>query len=307
MMRDIEDGCPLDIKTRASFESLFDHDFSAVRVHTDSRAATSARAHAALAYTVGTDITFAEGAYAPHTTAGARLLAHELTHVVQQSGAADTQGDEPPARKEAGYESEADAVALAATGRRPLPHIARTAPRMLQRAPDTSSSQADSGNHTTRRLTPSEIAGATLVFGRSLDPSRVVLRESSIMTAGTHGNRYYRTVGYSIFVPPKELDAIPIHKVIHELTHCWQYAHGLANLDIIVDAIRAVYAYGGEPALTDAHAKHRRFSHFNKEQQAQILEDYFLALTEHRPVDAFLPFVQEVQGTRGVAPTGGFF
>jgi hypothetical protein len=65
-------------------ETSFRHDFSQVRVHTDAMAATSAQAVDALAYTVGNDIVFGNGRYDPHTTLGHRLLAHELTHVVQQ-------------------------------------------------------------------------------------------------------------------------------------------------------------------------------------------------------------------------------
>ncbi len=77
-------GRPLDPATRAFFEPRFGHDFSAVRIHTDARAAESARAVDALAYTVGRDVVFGAGQYAPGTGEGRRLLAHELTHVVQQ-------------------------------------------------------------------------------------------------------------------------------------------------------------------------------------------------------------------------------
>lgn len=65
------------------------YDFSQVRVHTDARAAASARAIDAAAYASGQHVVFGEGRYNPRTTAGRRLLAHELTHVVQQSAAAD--------------------------------------------------------------------------------------------------------------------------------------------------------------------------------------------------------------------------
>jgi outer membrane protein OmpA-like peptidoglycan-associated protein len=65
-------------------ESRFDHDFTTVRVHTDREAATSARAVNARAYTVGQHIVFGQGQYQPHREPGRRLLAHELTHVVQQ-------------------------------------------------------------------------------------------------------------------------------------------------------------------------------------------------------------------------------
>ena len=78
-------GQPLDAHTRSFFEPRFGHDFSQVRVHADARGAESARAVNALAYTVGRDIVFGAGRYAPGESAGKRLLAHELTHTIQQS------------------------------------------------------------------------------------------------------------------------------------------------------------------------------------------------------------------------------
>lgn len=77
-------GRPLDGGVRSFLEPRFGHDFSGVRIHTDSRAAESARSVNALAYTVGRDIVFASGQFAPESPDGKRLLAHELTHVVQQ-------------------------------------------------------------------------------------------------------------------------------------------------------------------------------------------------------------------------------
>ncbi|MCO6440814.1 MAG: DUF4157 domain-containing protein [Nitrococcus mobilis] len=78
-------GRPLDPASRAFFEPRFGHDFSQVRVHTDAKAAESARAVNAQAYTIGRDVVFVAGQYAPANRDGQRLLAHELTHVVQQS------------------------------------------------------------------------------------------------------------------------------------------------------------------------------------------------------------------------------
>jgi Domain of unknown function (DUF4157) len=69
---------------RAFFEPRFGHDFSRVRVHTDQTAERSARAVNAQAYTTGSHIVFGGGYYSPETLNGRRLLAHELTHVVQQ-------------------------------------------------------------------------------------------------------------------------------------------------------------------------------------------------------------------------------
>lgn len=77
-------GRPLDSATRVFMESRFGQNFSRVRVHTDTRAAESARLVNASAYTVGQDVVFGAGQYAPGTDTGQRLIAHELTHVVQQ-------------------------------------------------------------------------------------------------------------------------------------------------------------------------------------------------------------------------------
>ncbi|HEY4460104.1 MAG TPA: DUF4157 domain-containing protein [Pseudonocardiaceae bacterium] len=80
-----DQGQPLDQQVRTEFEPRFQHDFSRVRVHTDPRAAASAQAIGARAYTVGTHVAFGPGSYAPDTADGKRALAHELAHVVQQS------------------------------------------------------------------------------------------------------------------------------------------------------------------------------------------------------------------------------
>ena len=77
-------GQLLDAQTRAFMEPRFGHDFSGVRVHTDAKAAESARAVNALAYTVGRDVVFGAGQYALGTSAGRKLVAHELTHTLQQ-------------------------------------------------------------------------------------------------------------------------------------------------------------------------------------------------------------------------------
>jgi hypothetical protein len=111
-------GRPLDTGTRDFMEPRFREDFSHVRIHTGADAAASARDVDALAYTVGHDVVFAAGQYAPATAGGRRLMAHELAHVVQQKSgsgiglqrqAADT--DAASAEEEA-----ADAVAEVVAG-----------------------------------------------------------------------------------------------------------------------------------------------------------------------------------------------
>jgi hypothetical protein len=105
-------GQPLDQETRAFMEPRFGHDFGSVRVHTDTQAAKSAGAVSARAYTVGHDVVFGNGQYAPATGAGKLLLAHELAHTVQQGETVQRM----PAALEISHasdpaEQEADAIA----------------------------------------------------------------------------------------------------------------------------------------------------------------------------------------------------
>jgi len=87
-------GRPLDGDTRAFFGPRFGHNFSQVRVHTDAQAAESARLLDARAYTVGNDVVFGHQEYAPAGSSGRYLLAHELTHVMQQE-----RSDQPVVRR----------------------------------------------------------------------------------------------------------------------------------------------------------------------------------------------------------------
>ena len=109
-------GQPLDTATRGSMETRFGHDFGRVRIHADGKADASARAVGASAYAVGPHIVFARGQYAPATKAGEMVLAHELTHVLQQPAHA---GSGEIRLGEAGdaHEREADSIAGAGDGR----------------------------------------------------------------------------------------------------------------------------------------------------------------------------------------------
>jgi len=107
-------GQPLDAQTRAFFEPRFGHSFSKVRIHADGQAAASARAVNASAYTVGQNIFFGPQRYAPGTAEGNRLLAHELTHTIQQSqGGVSSHADSSLAIGEPGNASELEADTIA--------------------------------------------------------------------------------------------------------------------------------------------------------------------------------------------------
>jgi hypothetical protein len=77
-------GQPLDLATRSFMESRFGQDFSGVRIHEDQKSAESACAVSAHAYASGNHVVFGAGQYRPHSSEGRRLIAHELSHVVQQ-------------------------------------------------------------------------------------------------------------------------------------------------------------------------------------------------------------------------------
>ncbi|MEM7340383.1 MAG: DUF4157 domain-containing protein, partial [Actinomycetota bacterium] len=107
-------GRPLDDSTREDMESHLGADLTNVRVHTDTKADTLNRAVQAEAFTTGSDVFFRSGRYAPESTDGRRLLAHELTHVVQQRdgvGAGESRVSHPDDAHEREARSVGDAVA----------------------------------------------------------------------------------------------------------------------------------------------------------------------------------------------------
>jgi hypothetical protein len=118
-------GDPLDPPTQRWAESRFDHSFSHVRVHTGRRAAESAASLESLAWTLGNHVAFGAGQFSPHTRDGRALIAHELTHVVQQRNAR-TAGDNPRVGpSDDAFEREAEAGPRAARSSVPTQRIQR--------------------------------------------------------------------------------------------------------------------------------------------------------------------------------------
>jgi hypothetical protein len=131
-------GRPLDAATRSFMEPRFGRDLGAVRIHTDSQAAESARAVNASAYTVGHDIAFGAGQYRPASPEGAALLAHELAHTVQQGGLQRSHAAGDLTMVSESDASEREAAAAAAdvlSDRSPAVFAGRSAPGVLRRAP----------------------------------------------------------------------------------------------------------------------------------------------------------------------------
>jgi hypothetical protein len=117
-------GSPLPDSARSFFEPRFGHDLGAVRVHTGTAARDAARAVHARAFTVGNDVVFGAGEYSPESSAGRHLLAHELTHVVQQTPLVARRA--PIVQREA--ESEAPASEAQASESEPTPESTPASP-----------------------------------------------------------------------------------------------------------------------------------------------------------------------------------
>ncbi|HEY4360503.1 MAG TPA: DUF4157 domain-containing protein [Bryobacteraceae bacterium] len=123
-------GQPLDRSERAFFEPRFGRDFAKVRVHTGSLASASAQAVSARAYAVGSHVVFGSQEYSPGTATGRRLLAHELSHVVQSGGqpaTPPTRISEPGDVLEAAAERHAENVLSPSPGRGAMPSPASPA------------------------------------------------------------------------------------------------------------------------------------------------------------------------------------
>ena len=115
-------GRPLDTATQRQMGAELGHDFSDVRVHTSSEADDLNRQLSARAFTTGRDLYFRQGAYDPHSQAGQKLIAHELTHVVQQASGevGGVRGNMAMTAPGDAFEQEADQVAADAVQLQPL-------------------------------------------------------------------------------------------------------------------------------------------------------------------------------------------
>src|SRR5262249_52769363 len=120
----------------------FGHDFSTVRVHSDEQAARAADAIDASAFTLGSSIWFGRGMYRPNTAFGRRLLAHELTHTIQQRGRLGAQRNLRVGAASDAAEVAADRAAEAVLSGKSMPHVGAGGP-VIRRAPKVSPVSGD--------------------------------------------------------------------------------------------------------------------------------------------------------------------
>lgn len=325
-----QEGQPLDSLTRSVMQSRFSHDFSRVRVHIDQQAAYSAAQMNALAYTVGHDIVFGRGQYAPQTLPGQWLIAHELTHVAQQAEA--PLGVQALSLEPTGTlaEHEADRAASAAVIGQRIPTITSHSPASIRRTVAggvigglvgagvgvalgsllgpvgmivggllgavAGLAIGDIVSSEERSLTDEERAQAEVVFGRSLYYDRVKLTEAPLMSIGNMA----RTPGNTIYFPPGTFrksftDFMPW--LVHELCHVWQTQHGISVLEKLFWALHgaSAYDYGGDEGLRSALHQGRHFTDFNTEQQADICRNYYRRVKAGGDTSLFDPFIAEVR------------
>jgi hypothetical protein len=263
-------------------EPLFGHDFSRIRIHADTDADRAAATVDAQAFTVGSHIAFAAGRYVPQTLEGDRLLAHELTHTLQQ-------GEQRPNHDlgiiDRGDDAADRASVAVAAGRQ----VSDVGPRVgagiqrqtLYRSPGVQLrlpaveegvrqlAELETGG---RPLTDAELRLAQPVFGRSIDYGRVRVVETDVLPGTTVGNVIRLEPGFSI------RSARDAEVLIHELTHVWQYQHGgtgymsVALRTQIAASVRAgsrneAYDYVPDPA--------KSFFDFTPEQQGLIVQNFF--------------------------------
>jgi hypothetical protein len=142
-------------------------------------------------------------------------------------------------------------------------------PQQTEAQQTEAQSQAPATTGTSRPLTSAERDIATFIFGPALNLDPIVIKESAAMSLGG----YIRTLPDTIYVPPGfKIDPALL---MHELTHCAQYQHGVSRVETAGYAIEAEYDYGGEAGLLDAIKTKKCFDHFNTEQQADIVRDYY--------------------------------
>lgn len=174
-----DQGAPLDSGTRSELQPRFAQQLPDVRIHQGPAADAAARAADALAFTVGRDVAFRDGAYAPGSAEGRGLLAHELAHTVQNAGA-------PPSAEEvsSGHEpaeAEADRAAAAVQAGGPASVQAVPAARVQRQ-------RHGGGSRTARQPAAPTLEGLTVPSARPIDiPQATVDEFFQRVTSGNYG------------------------------------------------------------------------------------------------------------------------
>jgi hypothetical protein len=235
-------GQALDTSVRGFMEARFRRDFSHVRIHTDETAARSALMRNARAYTAGSDIVFDAGEYAPHTAAGRKLLAHELSHVVQQSGLSSEAATASPesAEREAQQASrniEAH-TAVGLSARAPFGALQRdentnpkddTAKAIIARAKDNRTAAADRAVQLIKDIVATYYAGDLAKLAGVVYDNAAAGTGLQTESVGSGENTKGKVFVGDTFLNSVDSFARRVLQVGHELQHIEQYRTGLAG------------------------------------------------------------------------------
>lgn len=296
-------AAPLDSGTRSAAETFFGQSFADVRVHTDARAAATSEAVGARAYTVGTHLVFGHEQYAPGTASGARLLAHELTHVVQQSGTAAVATPRLVSRVGDPSEVEAErigadlapglispqphaAAGTAAVSERSGPQVARDGVKDLwERAKETVHEVREGIGgialpHGCRPIDKTtELPALTAVFGTSVDFTRVCISDA----LGYQGRPFtwYMSLGWCVINAGPAIYKTPgsdNDTLIHEMTHVWQSQHHIDPTAYITNSLSSQVKWGGD---CYCYVPGKPFGEYGAEQIAQQVQRGEAAIRAH--------------------------
>lgn len=240
-------GRPLPETVRAFMEPRFGVDFGSVRLHTDASAAESARAIDAQAYTLGRNIVFGEGRYAPDTSEGKHLLAHELTHVVQQ-GVGLGKGPE---------------------------NLSRTRQPTIQRA----GIKLPSG---VRALDPAEISIGRGVYGASLEYGDIYISDA-LGAGGRPFTLYVPILGTVIQMGPSAYGSpgSDPNTLVHEMAHSWQSQHHSEKSKYMTNSVLSQGAASVAGGSAYCYVPGKPFKEYAAEQIANQAEKGVASIRSH--------------------------
>jgi hypothetical protein len=266
---DLGRGRPLSAEQKASYESRFDADFSNVRIFSDPKATAVAEAIQARAFTIGHQVVLPNAEGTQDESGHGDRLGHELAHIA------------------AGHTVSHPNM------------IWREGPRVRSPVMEETIMQytAAWGGWRGRYLSPDEVALAKTVFGKSLDYSRIrfIPSEGKGVDWRVVGNTIREPKGFTI------KDDFMAKTFIHELTHVWQYQHGgTAYISgSLFGNLAGIIAKGYRNAAYEYTVKSgKSFFEYAVEQQAAIVEDYFLAVRKLANPEATTKEKKRAKSTR---------
>ncbi|MEM7369907.1 MAG: DUF4157 domain-containing protein [Bacteroidota bacterium] len=303
-------GQALNPETQSQMGVAFGQDFRDVRIHNDHEAAGMSQQIHAKAFTHGADIYFNHGQYQPESSHGKHLLAHELTHVVQQGGT-----------PQAIQRSTGGAVAGGIIGGLVGGGIGAGLGSLLGVGGAIGfgilgaavggllgTILGDIASADERPLDTEEQAAARLVFGNSLNIGVIrIATNAPVMSSGQEARAPGNTIYASDGLMQRRVNDSQTYMaiIIHELTHSWQMQHGLPLLTLIGGALRGEYledmrnAYNDydnvETKLRAATRAGKCFNDFNPEEQGDLTMYYYLSKKEGRDLSPYQPFIDQVR------------